>query len=252
MTCNLNTVQGSLAHNNLVGFRLPNTTNIGRVVENYTKMINRTELTEFQFINMIAKTMFAVLTIAPYIIASIGAFLADVTTITAKSFSMAKIPNVPPASVPPTDLSTSSSTVAPTKWEMVKNFINENQKPILAAIFISGLIATAVSLSSENSSSPENIFGSSSRAVSNFVVEKDPFLELKDMLLKFCQKFGSIISTTVENKYKNFTDSIGSNLESIGQIISSLSSAYYDSSPKVVDVLNISGRINQVVAYFSN
>jgi len=61
----------------------------GRVVENYTKIARNAEPTRFKAVNLAARAMFAVLAVAPYAIATVGAILADATVMTAKGISNA-------------------------------------------------------------------------------------------------------------------------------------------------------------------
>jgi len=126
MICNLNTP----FQNNSSRLNSPLKLNREKLREKYSEIAKKAELTtRFKVVNVFASVIFSLLCIVPYSLLFAGAALMDITVITTSSFSK----NLPP-------------TQAPTKWETVKNFIKRNQKPILAAIFMSGLALSAYTL----------------------------------------------------------------------------------------------------------
>jgi len=81
----------------------------GKVVANYTKIAGGANPTRFKAINLAARAMFAILAIAPYAIATVGALFADAAFMTARGISNAynairnrfsKAPEAPKAQEP--------------------------------------------------------------------------------------------------------------------------------------------------------
>ena len=98
----------------------------GRVVEHYKNLAVNASPTKNKAINVAARTIFAIAAIVPYMIATIGAGLADVAVMTSKNLSKAYslIKN------------RFSKKVASNRFKNVLQFVNKNKMNILGGIVL--------------------------------------------------------------------------------------------------------------------